>query len=262
MAVGAVAGAVLAAPNIIFRRPLDVIGDDEIEPAIFVIVKPAGAGGPAAFVGDPGFCSDVGEGAVAVVVIEDAAAVPGYVDVGIIVIVEVTDGYALAIMSFASESSFSGDIGEGTVAIVVVQRGAKRIGRLVNVGGSGLHEKEIHQAVLVVIEPGDASPHGFQIIFFFRLGGVLYKRHSRFFTNVGISNRNGSLRRFGSLAREQEQMGNRAEQCGQHQNRTEFSCEAENWSSNYFQFAPIPAGCVEDVPCWLTELSFNLNDRL
>jgi hypothetical protein len=52
-------------------------------------------------------------------------------------------------------------------------------------------------------------------------------------------------------------MGNRTEQRGQRQNRAEFSCEAENWSSNYFQFAPIPAGRVEDVPCWLKEFPFN-----
>jgi len=94
------------------------------------------------------------------------------------------------------------------------------------------------------------------------LRSVLPKGDSRLFADVGIPNRNGSLERFGTFTREEEQMGNRTEQRGQRQNRAEFSCEAENWSSNYFQFAPIPAGCVEDVPCWLTELSFNLNDRL
>src|SRR4029077_14992264 len=39
MAVGAVAGAMLAAVEIIFGRPLDVVGDHQIEPAIFVVVK-------------------------------------------------------------------------------------------------------------------------------------------------------------------------------------------------------------------------------
>src|SRR5258705_1680924 len=133
MAVGTIAGTVFAAIDIIFWRPLDVIGDDEIEPAIFVVVKPSGAGGPATFIGDSGFGGDVGERAVAIVAIEDAAAVSGHVDVREAVIVEVTDGDALAVMSFARESGFFGDIGEGAVAIVVVQRGAQRMRRLVNI---------------------------------------------------------------------------------------------------------------------------------
>ena len=44
MAVRAVAWPMLAAPEIVFWRPLDVIGDDQIEPAVFIVIKPPGAG--------------------------------------------------------------------------------------------------------------------------------------------------------------------------------------------------------------------------
>src|SRR5947208_2206446 len=40
MAVGAIAGAVLSAPHIVFGTPLYVIGDNEIEPPVFVVIEP------------------------------------------------------------------------------------------------------------------------------------------------------------------------------------------------------------------------------
>src|SRR5206468_9618293 len=44
MAVRAVAWAMLTAPEIIFGRPFDVVGDHEIEIAILVVVDPRSAG--------------------------------------------------------------------------------------------------------------------------------------------------------------------------------------------------------------------------
>src|SRR6266478_4039789 len=190
MAVGTVAGAMFAAPNIIFRRPFDVIGDDQIEPAILVVVEPTCAGGPSAFVGYP---------------------------------------------------RFFGDVSKCAVAVVVVQRGAQWMRRFVNVGGGGLHEEKIHQAVLVVVEPGYAGAHGLQIIFFFGLSCVLKECDSRLFAYVGVTDGNGRLLWFNSLTGKQ-QMGGSAKYCGKRQNCADFDSEAENGSSNYFQFAPIPPG--------------------
>ena len=135
MTVGAVAGAPLAAPDIVLRRPLDVVGDDQIEPAIFVVIEPSGAGGPSAFVGDAGFGGDIGEGSVAVVVIENGAAVAGDVEIGIAVVIEIADRNALAVVSFAADAGFFGDVGKSSVAVVVIERGAQRMRRLVDIGG-------------------------------------------------------------------------------------------------------------------------------
>jgi hypothetical protein len=41
-------------------------------------------------------------------------------------------------------------------------------------------------------------------------------------------------------------MGGSAEQRGKRQNCAEFASEAEGGPSNYFQFVPVPAECVED----------------
>ena len=99
IAVRAIAGAAFAAPEICFRRPFDVIGDNEIEPAVLVVIKPARAGGPSAFIGDAGFGGDVGESSVTVVVVENRAAVAGDVEIGVAVVVVIADGNALAVMS-------------------------------------------------------------------------------------------------------------------------------------------------------------------
>ena len=45
--------------------------------------------------------------------------------------------------------------------------------RFVDVGGGGLDEVEIHQAILVIVDGGHSSAHGFEVILFVGLGGVL-----------------------------------------------------------------------------------------
>src|SRR5579864_8398618 len=119
MTVRTIARAMLAAVKIIFRRPLDVIGDHQIQPAVLVVIKPPGASGPSALVGHPGLGGDIGEGAVAIVVVQDGAAVSGDVDVRVAVVVVVADGHALAVMSFAAEAGFFGHVGKGAVSVVM-----------------------------------------------------------------------------------------------------------------------------------------------
>jgi len=48
-----------------------------------------------------------------------------------------------------------------------------------------LDEIEIHEAVLIVVEPGDAGARGFEIELFFGLRGVLEKSDAGLFANVG-----------------------------------------------------------------------------
>ena len=87
-AVGATAEA-----GQIVEVEIDVVGDHEIDEAVAVVVAESCAGRPSA-VGDAGFRGDVGEGAVAVVVIENVAAEAGDVEVGPAVVVVVADGSA------------------------------------------------------------------------------------------------------------------------------------------------------------------------
>jgi hypothetical protein len=83
----------------------------------------------------------------------------------------------------------------------VIERAANRMRRLVEIGGCGLHEVQIHQAVLIVIGPRDTSSHGFEVILFFRLRGILLEGNLRALANIGVAHGNGwsgGLRRLGS----------------------------------------------------------------
>jgi hypothetical protein len=52
------------------------------------------------------------------------------------------------------------------------------------------------------------------------------------------------------LAREDEQMGSGAEYCGERQNCADFDPELKDGSFSYLQFAPVPPGCVADIPSY------------
>ena len=59
-----------------------------------------------------------------VIVVENGTAIAGYVEIRPAVIVKVSYGDALAVMSFTPDSGFFGDVGEGAVAVVVIKRRA------------------------------------------------------------------------------------------------------------------------------------------
>ena len=75
MAIAAHARAAVATIEVALRRPVDVVGDDEIESAVIVVIEPRGARCPPSRVLHACLRGHIGEGAVAIVVIEDAAAV-------------------------------------------------------------------------------------------------------------------------------------------------------------------------------------------
>src|SRR5438093_522896 len=74
MAVGAIFGPPTAA--IVFRRPVHIIGDYQVEIAVLVIIKPGCTGCPFPHVGNAGSVCYISERAVAVIVKEDGTSVP------------------------------------------------------------------------------------------------------------------------------------------------------------------------------------------
>src|SRR5271169_422926 len=89
--------------------------------AVFVVVDPGAAGVPACFgarLEEAGTLGDVGEGAVAVVVIENVLAVVGDEEVVEAVVVVVADAAGLSPAGADVEAGTFGYIGEGAVAIV------------------------------------------------------------------------------------------------------------------------------------------------
>ena len=146
---------------------IDEAADEEIEAAVVVVIEPDGAGGPAGS-GNAGFFGDVGEGAVAIVAIENAAAILRDVEIGETVGVVVANGDAHAVAA-AGDAGFFGDIRERAVAIVAVEGVAERSGRSPKIAGATVDEVDVHPAVVVVIEEGAAGTGGFGEKF---LGGM------------------------------------------------------------------------------------------
>ena len=98
-AVELAAQFVVAAGEVAVGAVVHEAADEEIEPAVVVEIEPDGAGGPVAFEdlgAEAGLFADIGEGAVAVVVIENRAAVGGDEDVGEAVVVVVARRHAHA----------------------------------------------------------------------------------------------------------------------------------------------------------------------
>ena len=122
--------------------------------------------------------------------IQNRVVVAGHVKIGVAIVIEVADGDALAVMPFAAKTGFFGDVRKRAISIVVIEGAAQRMRRLVNVGGGGLHEEQIHPSVLIVVEPRDTGTHGFEIIFLVGGRAVLLKLQPSRTRDVCIGNRN------------------------------------------------------------------------
>ena len=185
MAIGAVAGLVLTAPEIVLGRPLDVIADEQVEIAILVVVEPSRAGGPVTLVRHSRLGCYIREGAVAVVVVEDGVAVTGHQHVGVTIVVEIPHGYALAVKALRADAGLFRDVGESTIAIVVIEGRTQRSGGLVPLRGGRLDKVKVHQPVLVVIDPAQTVAHGLDVFFFRAHRGVVLKGDSGGLADIG-----------------------------------------------------------------------------
>ena len=93
--------------------------DKQVEAAVVVIVKPHRACGPSCS-GDASFLGYIGEGAVPIVVIQDASAVLGDVQIRKAVSVVVAHSHALAVAA-TSHTGLLSYVGKSSVTIVSVQ---------------------------------------------------------------------------------------------------------------------------------------------
>ena len=66
-----------------------------------------------------------------------------------------------------------GHVGEGAVAIVLVERVANRLRGLVEIARAAVHQVDVHPAVVVVIEEGAAGAHGLGQVVLGRCGVVV-----------------------------------------------------------------------------------------
>src|SRR5437868_2705067 len=99
---------------------LQVIGDEQIEKAVAVVIDESAPGAPLWFAGkQTSLFGDIGEGAVAIIAVEDVFPPVGDEEVIETVVVVVADRYC-GCPSAAQQSRLFGDIDEGSVPLVLI----------------------------------------------------------------------------------------------------------------------------------------------
>ena len=143
-----------------FGIDVHVTRDEQIEPAVAVVVAEARAGRPAAR-HDAHALGDVGERAVAIVAIEAVGPVVRDVEVRPAVVVDVAGRDAEA-PSFVRDAGAIGDVGELEVAIVAEERGApralgRRLSALERSACRAVDQIDVEPPVVVDVDERDAA---------------------------------------------------------------------------------------------------------
>ena len=158
------------------------MADEEIEPAVAVVVEPERARREAR-VGDAGALRHVFEAAAAAVPEKMIAAERRDVDVDVAVVVEVRRGHAEAV-HLDREPGGSRDVGEGAVVIVAIERRI-RFSALVASPVHRVDEENVLPAVVVDVEEGAAGPQRFGQVFLAERAAVVPKMETRGGGDVG-----------------------------------------------------------------------------
>src|SRR5690242_19391237 len=119
--------------------------------AIAIVVDKAAASVPSrmAFFRQAGFRGDIGESAIAVIVVEHDFAPVGDHQVVETIIVVVADAASLT-PAGAKQSGFGGHVREGAVAIVVEEEVAGLVRGIDSLEASAIHQENVEPAVVVV----------------------------------------------------------------------------------------------------------------
>ena len=149
----------------------DVAADEQIEPAVPIVIGEAAACGPAPG-GHTGLLGDVRERAVMVVAVEPIPAQGGDVEVFPAVTVDIGRAHAHAPTGM-SDSRLVSHVLEFAGPQIPIERAARRGRPLRGVHGQRIHEVHIDQAVVVEIEQRDAAAHRLDDVPLVRRGVML-----------------------------------------------------------------------------------------
>ncbi len=146
---------------------IDIVADEKIEIPVAIEIHPRGASRPVRII-DAGFARDIGEGTVAIIVIEHVAAEVGHVEIEEAVVIIVAGSHAHAIAD-VSHSGFFSDVDESQLTrfgqqifeqpVARFPAGRGREERFAAVEGRALHQIDVQVAVVIVVEQRHAGTH-------------------------------------------------------------------------------------------------------
>src|SRR5207249_4702066 len=173
----------------VFRRPVHIIGDYQVEIAVLVIVKPGATGCPFPHVGNAGSFCYVSERAVAVVVKEDGTSVPRNIQIRGAVVVIIARGYPHAEKTRGPHLRLFGYIGEGSVSVIAVERAAQGPTGSVDFCGGAIDQENVRPSIIVIIDPSASRAHRLNEVLLRRCRVIVDERDSGRFRYIGKSNR-------------------------------------------------------------------------
>src|SRR5271156_441366 len=133
----------------------NVAGNKEIEKTIVIVITPGRARRPSAQ-RDSSFFSNVGKGAVVIIVVEAVLAEIRNVDVGPAIVIVIANHGAKA-PALVGDSGLVGDVGKGAVVIVVEQHGPRWSFLALQRGKRGpVHQIDVEPSVIVIVEKSNA----------------------------------------------------------------------------------------------------------
>src|SRR5215469_12014311 len=165
---------VFAGGRCIFKRKANVVGNEEVQVSIAVVVHEAAAGAkPWLVVRESGGFGHVGESSVAVVSIESVLPEIGAKDVvkAVVVVVAYTNPAGPA---DRVQAGFLGDIRERPVAVVLVQPIRRAFGSASQARAA--ENKQIHPPVIVIINERAAASGGFHDVLFDLFIAIAHRR--------------------------------------------------------------------------------------
>ena len=144
---------------------VDVVADEEVEVAVFVVVEKCAAGVPAqAILEQASLLGYVGKSAVAVVAEERILAVVADEEIVPAVVVVVAHAAGLA-PAAAGEAGLECDVGKRAVAIVFEEMANRLLAFGKAFEAPAVDEENVDPVVVVVVEEGRAAACGFKQIF-------------------------------------------------------------------------------------------------
>src|SRR5579884_1695694 len=93
MAVSAIARTMISAPDVVLSRPVAVIGHNEVQFPVIVVLKPGCASTPFSLIAHSCPRSHIGERSIAVVAVKNATVVAQHVEIRESIIIIVSDGH-------------------------------------------------------------------------------------------------------------------------------------------------------------------------